>query len=214
MIPNSTLLEQAESYAKQLLINVLDPNFLYHNIDHTLRVVQSVREMAEYHRLPKQETETLLLAAWLHDIGYIKDPQHHEDKGMVMARDFLEKHGCPENRIKKVESLIAATKMGYKPKDFSEKIICDADCSHFGQASYHIIAEHLRQEFIKRGIVSYSPKEWAEQNIDLLQNRHTFYTPYAKDNWEPIKQENIKKLLTENVSLDDCTTNGPSDKTS
>ena len=51
-------------------------------------------------------------------------------------------------------------------------------------------------------------------NIDLLQNRHTFYTPYAKDNWEPIKQENIKKLLTENVSLDDCTTNGPSDKTS
>ena len=197
MNTNSKLLIEVENYVRHLLLEILDTNFLYHNIDHTLRVVKSVEELTESHGLSQSDSETLLLAAWLHDIGYIKDAQNHEDMGMSMASDFLEQKKCPEDRIKKIESLISATKIGHVPMNFSEKIICDADCSHFGQIGYHLIAEHLRQELIKRGVVSYTSQEWAEQNIELLQNHHTFHTPYAKKKWEPIKQENIKKLLKE-----------------
>ena len=64
MNTNSKLLIEVENYVRHLLLEILDTNFLYHNIDHTLRVVKSVEELTESHGLSQSDSETLLLAAW------------------------------------------------------------------------------------------------------------------------------------------------------
>ncbi|MEX0275582.1 MAG: Pycsar system effector family protein, partial [Flavobacteriaceae bacterium] len=71
------------------------------------------------------------------------------------------------------------------------------DCSHLGQKSYLETAEYLRQELSLLGIADHTPKEWRQKNIDFLQKHHTYFTSYAQENWEPVKQKNIKKLMKE-----------------
>ena len=186
---------QTENHAKNLLTASLDPNFKYHNLTHTQRVVESVQKLVEFYSLSDLDAEALLLSAWLHDIGYIRNPEKHEDASIEMARVFLEEHNYPEDQIKKVETLIAATKMGYEPMGLLEEIIRDADCSHFGQESYRETAESLRQELAKRGVVEYSLGEWSQRNIEVLRDEHQYYTSYALQNWDSIKQNNIKSLL-------------------
>ena len=63
----STLLETTEAYVTHLLTEDLDPRFLYHNLEHTQRVVQSTKELMDHYDLTGAEKKVLLLAAWLHE---------------------------------------------------------------------------------------------------------------------------------------------------
>ncbi len=71
------------------------------------------------------------------------------------------------------------------PQNDLEKIIRDADSSHFGKDYFEEASEFLRQEYINQNIHNFTPKEWLKENIKVLVENHQFYTDYA-----------LKKLAT------------------
>ncbi|NJB36745.1 MULTISPECIES: Pycsar system effector family protein [Flavobacteriaceae] len=191
----SQILQKAESFVTDLLTNELDPNFLYHNLRHTQRVVESLEELLEHYKPKAKTKEALLLAAWFHDTGYTKSVTEHEKNSCILAREFLEKEGVDHAQIEQICAYIMATEKGYEPQNLEEQIIRDADASHLGQKSYPDTTELLRMELSQLGIAEYSPSEWREENIKMFRADHFYYTDYAKENWQARKDKNIKKLV-------------------
>ncbi|WP_299529638.1 Pycsar system effector family protein [Ulvibacterium sp.] len=191
----SEILEKTEHFVTDLLTNQLDPNYLYHNLRHTQRVVESTQELLNFYNLKDKENNTLVLAAWLHDTGYTKGPENHEEASCSIAQEFLTSQGLNKDVIQDVSALIMATKRYYQPKTLSEEIIRDADASHLGQKSYLETSELLREELAKLGIAEYSFKEWQEANVKMFRSEHRFYTEYAKENWQDRKDKNLADIL-------------------
>jgi predicted metal-dependent HD superfamily phosphohydrolase len=193
----SEILTKTVAFVVDLFSTKLDPKYLYHNLKHTQRVVNSTSELAEAHILNDHEKEILLLAAWLHDTGYTKGSGEHEKSSCEIAREFLENEGYDKDGIKNVQACIMATRRYYEPQGLSEQIIRDADASHFAQKSYLETCELLREELSQLGIADYSFKEWMEVNIQMFRTEHRYYTDYAKANWQERKDKNLMILVKE-----------------
>ncbi|MEC7265609.1 MAG: Pycsar system effector family protein [Bacteroidota bacterium] len=193
----SEIVEKTERFVTELLSEKLDPRFLYHNLRHTQRVVKSTKELLNFYGLGNAESEQILLAAWLHDIGYVEGTEHHEETSSKMAATFLKENGYSQSNTEQVCKLILATKMSHEPQNLQEQIMKDADISHFAQKSYWETTDYLRDELKELGIADYSSKEWREKNIQMFRTKHKFYTDYAKENWEKGKEKNLNQLLKE-----------------
>ena len=191
----SSLLTAAENYATQLLSEALDQNYLYHNLRHTQRVVQSTKELTDALGVGGDEAENLVLAAWMHDTGFTQGHEEHEESSCALATEFLQKEGADPKRIEAVTALIRATKRYHEPENRFEEILRDADTSHFAQKSYRETAELLRQELALLNIAHYDDTEWREANITMLRTEHRFYTDYAIENWQAGKDDNVGRLL-------------------
>lgn len=188
------VLLEVEKYTSLLLRNDLPHTFVYHNLGHTLRVIKSLKELIEGEKVDTKNAEDLLIAGWFHDVGYIKGCENHEEHGAKIAVDFLKDKNLEESRISNIESLILATKMGYEPENLFEKIIRDADNSHFGKKSYNEICELLREEWEQTGKEKYTDSEWVQENITFFTKHHRFYTDYALNNWQQTKDKNLSSL--------------------
>jgi len=191
----SDIIEKTKVFSTDLLRTQLDSKYLYHNLKHTERVVKSTKELLDAHELSATEQEILILAAWLHDTGYTKGTDNHEETSCVIATNFLSKAGYDPKNIQQVAATIRATKRYYEPQNIGEKIIRDADSSHFGQKSYWETSDYLREELALLNIASYSNQEWCNANMAMFKKEHLFYTDYAKENWQAGKDKNLKKLI-------------------
>jgi len=191
----SEIILKTKAFVENLLSNKLDANFLYHNLRHTQRVVKSTKELLDTVDLSAQEKEALLLASWLHDTGYTMGCQKHEENSCTIAREFLSGLNYSTQKIAAVEHYIMATERNASPKNISEKIIRDADSSHFAQKSYLETSELLKDELHALKIASYTPKEWQEANIKMFKQEHAYYTDHAKEHWQPKKEKNLKKII-------------------
>ena len=191
----SKLIDSAEKFVFDLFKNELDQSFLYHNYTHTERVLRSIRELIENTDVSKKDAEVLELAALLHDTGYIKTREDHEEESVKIATAFLKDNGADKKTIEAVNECIMATKFKDSPKTDLGKIIRDADASHFGKKYFNEASEFLRKELEMQGIATYSPTEWENENIKVLTKKHEFYTDYALKNWQPRKEKNLSKLI-------------------
>lgn len=191
----SDLIEKTEDFVTELLSKELDPNYLYHNLRHTQRVVKNTKELLEHYVLEDIEKDELILAAWLHDTGYTQGHENHEASSCGIAGDYLEKQGCEQKTIKNIRRLIMATQREYEPETLREEIIRDADSSHLGSDSYVETSELLREELSKLGIAEYTQNEWRDMNIEMFRIEHRFYTQYAKDNWQEGKDDNLQSMV-------------------
>lgn len=198
----SDLVNEAEKFATELLNEKLDTSFLYHNLTHTQRVAEKTKELVELTDLDDSEKEVLFISSWLHDTGYTKGIENHEESSVGIAKDFLSsKHYNPES-IEAVCQLIMATKMEHKPETRMEKIIRDADCSHIGSKSYLEVSELLRKEWELLCNKTYTETEWLEENINFLSTKHRFHTPEAASLWDKRKGKNLSDLLKTKKKLD------------
>ena len=103
--------------------------------------------------------------------------------------------------IAKVSKLILSTKMGYEPQTHLEKILNDADNSHFGKKGYMEICELLREEWEQQGVKTFSDLKWIKENIDFFTQHHRFYTNYALENWQQTKDRNLAALFKTHKKL-------------
>lgn len=189
------ILKISEDYAKNLLKDKLSSAYTYHNLDHTIQVVDKIKILAKEENISPEDTENLLLAGWFHDLGYVDDADNHEEESRKIASDFLKQHQFPEERIAKIGELILATDKFYKPKNHLEEVIKDADLYHLASDDYFRICENLRQEIKEVHHQKLSKQQWSELNI-VFFSKHQFYTKYAKENWQPIKEKNVDKILS------------------
>lgn len=196
------LITEVEKFTLNLLNDKLDTSFTYHNIPHTQRVVESASEIAELSKISDADKNLLLVAAWLHDTGYTKGIDNHEEASVAIAKEFLSTQDCSESDIKTICDLILVTKMEAIPNTQLEKIIRDADCSHIGSKSYFEISELLRKEWEILCHKTYTEEEWLDENIHFLSTKHRFYTTEASSIWDKRKGKNLSELIKTKKKLD------------
>ncbi len=195
----SQLIDNAKNFVTTLLENELPSNCLYHNLTHTLRVFKSLNEIIENSSLSNEDIEVLQLSSLLHDTGYIHGCENHESESVKIATNFLTENNIDQAIIKRVSDCIMATKFDAEPQNELEKIIRDADSSHFAKDYFQEASELLRQELKLDEIFSYSKNEWLTENIAVLKYKHKYYTDYTIKNWNPKKEANIQEMIDEKV---------------
>ncbi|GAB0155705.1 hypothetical protein CHRYSEOSP005_09670 [Chryseobacterium sp. Alg-005] len=188
------ILHKAKDYVETLFKDKLSSVYFYHNFIHTTYTVNKAEEILKNTPVSAEDQEKVLLALWFHDTGYIECAQNHEEKGIEILKNFLQNENYPENYINDVSNLILATKIDREPRNLLEQIVKDADCSHFASHDYNDISDALRKEWELTNVKCYSNDEWNAGNLEMLKNKHHYYTDYAKENWEPLKKKNIKKI--------------------
>lgn len=188
------LIDQVEKFVSKLLKDKLSNSYTYHNFNHTRDVVNAVVILADGEDISVTDKETLLVAAWFHDTGYINGCTNHEDESVVIASSFLKENEKSEDYIEKVANLIKATTYNYVPKTLQEKIIKDADYYHLSSDEYLSTCESLRMEWQTVDRKLYVDGDWLLENLDFLTHKHQYFTDYALKNWQPLKEKNIKRL--------------------
>jgi len=193
MFLETSLIKKVKNHVIKVLSNGLSGDLTYHSTHHTLDVVESANEIASKQNFSKEEIEILNIAAWFHDIGYIKGNENHEEEGAKIAEEYLLKNECSTDKINRVVNCILATKMPQRPKNNLEKTLCDADLMHLADSDYFNKAVLLQKEIEKTKSCKIPEKQWLEMNEEFLNN-HCFFTNYAKRRYEPRVKKNLKKV--------------------
>lgn len=185
---------QVQDFVSDFINGKLSNAYSYHNLDHTVGVVKAVESLCNEEKVAPLDKEMLLVAAWFHDTGYTKACKNHEDFSVEIAARFLKEKEKSDDYIATVSSLIKATAKEYVPQTLLEKIIKDADFHHILDDNYIFSCEGLRKEWENVEGKVFSDMEWAVENEFFLSKVHQFYTPYALEHWQPLKDKNLKRL--------------------
>lgn len=180
-------------YIFNLFKNELPANVIYHNFNHTLNVVSASDEIAIAEGVSENDREVILLAAWFHDIGFIKGGKKHEEESKKIARTYLTNIKYLEDKIEKVLTCIDATKMPQKPINKLDEILCDADLFHLGSEDFSDISSLLRSELEVLCGEEYTDIEWLEKNEKFL-SEHKYKTDYAFQKLDSLKTSNWLKI--------------------
>jgi HD superfamily phosphodiesterase len=195
---NETIITKTEGFVSGLLKNETPETFSYHTLNHTLEVVKNAVFIGAKENLPEDEMNILQIAAWFHDVGYLKKYNGHEEESTQIAVKFLKHHGVDETiRIAVAES-IRATAFPQSPESRVARVICDADFMHLGKENYFEQAEKLRQEQKNAGIRKIKKAEFDQESVRLFKEHH-WHTTFCKNNLEDTKQKNLE-LLKEHIA--------------
>lgn len=190
----ASLLPLVKAHQTAYFLSQPDNSFVYHDLKHTQTVVDAAEELAHHYQLGERDFFVVVTAAWFHDAGYFLDVQTHEDKGVELARNFLQKHQVPESDIDAVANCILATRMPQHPTNLLEEIVCDADLFHLGTEAFTANNKKMRREMEARKGMPISKEEWRKNAIALMQSHH-YFTDYCRNLLNDTKQANLNKLL-------------------
>ena len=182
----------AEDYVTDLFLNNPDDRLIYHNLEHTRKVVAHTTELAMFYKLDEERRFVVETAAWFHDTGYIfKGPAGHEEESVRIMEQFI----LPDKKVSGLAITIAqcilTTKRSTYPVLFSEKILCDADTYHFGSPEFRQTDLLVKKEI--ELLTGSKTVEWTKHTITMLE-KHQFYTGYCKERLEAGKAENLAWL--------------------
>ncbi|MGN6165647.1 MAG: Pycsar system effector family protein [Flavisolibacter sp.] len=191
---HAQILTATRNYVTDLFTNSLNPQFVFHNLDHTEDVADACSRMADHYQLSDDDRFVLSLAAWFHDTGYTSGhAEGHEDVSVQLANDFLQQHQVDDTIIQRVTSDIQATRMPQSPLSQVEKILCDADLMHLATEDFKARNQLLKQERENLLGTKISKKEWRKGNVQFLEN-HKYFTDYAQQYLESKKTENLNEI--------------------
>ena len=180
---------------ESFLINHLPKEYTYHTIHHIRDVVEQSERIAKKEKINKEDIADLKLAAWLHDVGYIWEPNRHEARGSEYATTILNAMDFPAQKINRITGMIMATKIPQSPKNILDQIICDADLDYLGREGYEENSLLLLQELrLKKEI---SALDWLKIQDQFL-TKHTYFTKTSNTTRNKLKEEvlaNIKSKL-------------------
>ena len=184
------VLEQARLHVRRHFSKHIGARFTFHDLDHTLAVTRTALEIGRAHRLPEADLWTLELAALFHDAGYAQAYAGHERVSARLAAAFLKGQGVPAAQVRRVVALIAATRVGARPRSLLQRILRDADSAKAGQVDFEEHSERLKQELQAVTARSVKRGEWERENLAYLEG-HRFHTPYAERRFGAQKRMNL-----------------------
>lgn len=189
------VVSKSEQFVRFLFEKSLDKRLHYHNLNHTIQVVKQTARLAQLEKLPTEDTQLLLIAAWFHDSGYTTTYVDHEKESARIATEFLTPLLAPD-QITKIINGILSTQKGVIPVDVFQCILHDADYYHFFEHDYFSLIDNLRLEIAEVLLKTFTHHQWYTFNTRFLQ-QHTFYTTDWKNHWPQQKES----LLRQNNSL-------------
>jgi predicted metal-dependent HD superfamily phosphohydrolase len=195
---NNQLLVKFESWMMEMFANMQMPEVCYHNLDHTLLIVDTSNVLGKFYGFSELDLEDLFYTGWLHDVGYWDGvAEGHEQQGANLAETCLRELGLPDDRIRRIQSAILATKVPQQPKDLFEAIICDSDLSQLGSdLFYHhtLLLKKEKESSLGKEILLL---DWLKGTRDFLHSHH-YHSKYALRFFQPGKEKNME-LLDEKI---------------
>lgn len=188
------LLNQAEAFIFQLFKDKLSSEYIYHDYLHTLRVVSALNELIKGENISEPDATELRLAGWFHDSGYVLGSDNHEERSCEVFKGFISENNIQEVNVDLVCRLILSTKCGHQPENILEMCMRDADFYHFTLDNYPQVCGLLKNEVETIKKTQFSDIDWGMQNLKMLSKLHYYFTDYAKEHWQPKKEQNIFKL--------------------
>lgn len=176
-----------------LLRENLPENYLYHNPEHTLYVIEKSREIGLQEKCTGDELEFISVAALWHDTGYTKTYKDHEEQSCILARHYLPEFGYSQDYINRICDMIMVTKIPQLPKNKLEEILADADLEYLGTTEFEIKSDCLFKE-LQSVRPAYTEVEWNQAQISFIRSHH-YFTHYCQETKEPVKQEHLLKLI-------------------
>ena len=183
----------AKSFIIEKLSRELKPDFYYHDLNHTLDVLQSVERLANLENIASDDLVLLQTASLFHDAGMIKTYIGHEDASIELTEEFLPHFGYTPPQIGKINQMILTTKLPQSATGKLEQILCDADLDYLGRDDFFMIAHRLKLEWSIQNIKTTTLKEWYLLQISFLTN-HSYFTKSAIESREAKKQENLAQI--------------------
>ncbi|MFA8449536.1 MAG: HD domain-containing protein [Bacteroidales bacterium] len=175
------------------LIKDLNPSLHYHNINHTIDVIDSTVRIAKSKDFSPKEILLMKTAALFHDTGMLNTYAGHEEASIEIAKEILPTFGYSENDISFISGMILSTKLPQSAKTIEQRIICDADLDYLGRNDYFMISHQLRYEWELLGLRKISLKDWYQFQINFLEG-HSFYTKTAQELRNEGKEKNLKEI--------------------
>ena len=185
-----------EKLKKQILSRLeseIKPCLYYHNLSHTLDVVDATLRLAKLEGVSRNYTTLLASAALLHDVGMLDNYKDHEAASVNIAQKLLPELNYKASDIAEICDLIMATRLPQEASTLGEMIICDADLDYLGRDDFFMIAHRLRSEWICLG-KNYTLKDWYSMQADFL-TKHHYFTQSAIQLREPTKQLHLQQIL-------------------
>ncbi len=204
MEESTNYIEQAEKQATQLLLSLPD-NMVYHNLNHTREVVKAARKIGSYINLGDEDMEVLLISAWFHDTGFVKDYEKHEEESIKFVKEFFKESGYPEENQERIIACIKSTQINVEPQTLIERVLHDADFMHLSKKSYFDKLLLLKSELDKTSGKVKSDNQWYDENLEFLEN-HKYYTEYGKTVLAPKVEKNVlaqQKMIRKLSKLQD-----------
>lgn len=185
--------KKVESHVSALFEQADNTKLIYHNFEHTQKVVSRAKEIAGHYNLTEGDMLIVYAAAWFHDTGYLAaEPAVHEEKSVELMRDFLKDHMAEDDLLQSIEECILATKADVKPVSLLQQIVADADTYNLGTKEFNTTNYQVYKEYtIRNGYISM--REWNKRALKFLQ-KHQYYTTYCKELLMETKKKNIKKI--------------------
>ena len=175
------------------LTNELPEQLTYHDVTHTLGVLDVCQQYIRRLQIPEHDAYLLRTAALIHDAGYLRQFDNHETESVHYAREILPAWNYSEIEIQKIVGMILATKVPQKPHTLLEQIIGDSDLDYLGTKAFYKRSFKLYIEMVNRKLVS-DPVEWDRLQVEFLRVHH-YHTSFAKKYREPVKQKYLKEIL-------------------
>lgn len=192
-MPTDQLLETARSHVRRYFSKHMPARLRYHDLEHTLAVARNAVEIGRASGLKAEDLVLLELAALFHDTGYASTYDGHEEASAALATAWLASRNVGAGSIRKVATLIRATRVGHAPRGVAQRALRDADSAKAGQADFMEKSERLRRERMHFLDLSISRNEWQEENLAYLEH-HRFHTAYARERFGRQKEINLAFL--------------------
>lgn len=189
---STPFIEEVKEYVADFITDHFSEQICYHNIDHTLEVVEASEIIGKKCDISDHEMEIVIVAAWFHDTGYYLGCENHEAASAQIAANFLDKKGKDIGFTKAVKGCIMATEIPQRPKNLLEKIICDADLYHLATEKFFEKSELLLKEFSFTN-QNMTPEGWLHQSKEFVE-AHQYHTRFGKEKLYPQLKKNLKQL--------------------
>ena len=182
-----------KAFVIEMLQKELPQNYYYHNVEHTLYVLQKVNEIGTNENCTEKELELLSVAALWHDTGYMLTYAGHEEESCLLAKNYLPHYGYTEKEIAEINGMIMATKILQTPTNKLEEILADADLEYLGTNAVEDKAHFLFRE-LQSINAALTEIEWNKMQISFLESHH-YFTNYCKKNKDPLRHLYYQKLV-------------------
>ncbi len=191
MASPTKFLDNVETLASDI-IRALPPGYSYHCYEHTAMVVDNARMIARGISLSEYQTSLLLIAAWLHDVGFRVTYSGHEKESRTIARNTLANDLSQED-MESVEGAILSTEIPQRAPNLIAELLCDADLLYLGGDQFFTWSSRLREEHLRVLGRKYTDLEWCEFNIRFVRS-HTFFTEFAREHYDAGRAKNLHAL--------------------
>jgi len=182
----------AKAFILDKLERELSDDLKYHGLHHTLDVLYTTEELCYLEKVSPYEELLLKTAALFHDSGFTINNKEHEKLGCRIARQSLPRYGYTNREIDRICGMIMATKIPQSPKDYLEKIICDADLDYLGREDFYDIGSTLFEELKSYNVLD-DEEAWNKIQVNFLE-QHSFFTSTNRKRRSPKKQEYLEEL--------------------